>query len=57
MYIIQAEKKEAEKLLKIARKNKDLKLMKVIFVTDNKKLVAAIKRHHNIIVLKQDLLL
>jgi len=57
MYIIQAEKKEAEKLLKIARKNKDLKLIKVILVTDNKKLVAAIKRHHNVIVLKQDLLL
>jgi len=57
MYIIQAEKKEAEKLLKVAKKNKDLKLMKAIFVTDNEKLVAAIKRHHNVIILKQDLLL
>jgi len=57
MYIIQAEKKEAEKLLKVTKKNKDLKLMKAIFVTDNEKLVAAIKRHHNVIILKQDLLL
>jgi phosphoribosylanthranilate isomerase len=57
MYIIQAEKKEAEKLIKVARKNNDLKLIKAVFVTDNEKLVAALKRHYNIIVLKQDLLI
>jgi hypothetical protein len=57
MYIIQAENKEAEKLLKVAKKNKDLKLLKVIFVTDNEKLVAALKRHYNVIVLKQDLII
>jgi hypothetical protein len=56
MYIIQAENKEAEKLLKVAKKNNDLKLMKAIFVTDNEKLVAALKRHYNVIVLKQDLI-
>jgi len=57
MYIIQAEKKEAEELIKLSRKNGDLKLMKAVFMTDNEKLVAALKRHYNIIVLKQDLLI
>jgi hypothetical protein len=57
MYIIQAEKREAEELIKITRKNKDLKLVKAIFITDNEKLIAALKRHYNIIVLKQDLLI
>jgi hypothetical protein len=28
-----------------------------VFVTDNEKLVAALKRHYNIIVLKQDLII
>jgi hypothetical protein len=57
MYIIQAEKREAEELIKITRKNKDLKLVKAIFITDNEKLIAALKRHYNIIVWKQDLLI
>jgi len=57
MYIIQAEKKEAEELIKLSRKNNDLKLMKAVFMTDNEKLMAALKRHYNIIVLKQDLLI
>jgi phosphoribosylanthranilate isomerase len=57
MYVIQAEKREAEELMKVARKNNDLKLIKAIFVTDNEKLVAALKRHYNVIVLKQDLLI
>jgi hypothetical protein len=57
MYVIQVENKDAEELIKVARKNSDLKLVKAMFITDNEKLVAALKRHYNIIVLKQDLLL
>jgi len=57
MYIIQVERKEAEQLIKLARKNSDLKLMKAVFMTDNGKLVAALKRHYNVIVLKQDLII
>ena len=57
MYVIQVENKDAEELIKVARKNNDLKLIKAVFVTDNEKLVAALKRHYNIIVLKQDLII
>lgn len=56
MYVIQVENKDAEELIKVARKNNDLRLVKAVFITDNEKLVAALKRHYNIIVLKQDLL-
>jgi len=57
MYVIQVENKDAEELIKVARKNSDLKLVKAMFITDNEKLVAALKRHYNIIVLKQDLII
>ncbi len=57
MYIIQAEKGVAKELMRIAEKNKDLKLVKAIFITDNKKLVAILKRHYNITISKQDLIL
>jgi hypothetical protein len=57
MYIIQAEKKEAEKIMRIARKNSDLKLVKAVFMTDNERLAAAIKRHYNVVILKQDLII
>ncbi|AYN75646.1 hypothetical protein SULI_07930 [Saccharolobus solfataricus] len=57
MYVIQVENKDAEELIKVARKNNDLRLVKAVFVTDNEKLVAALKRHYNIIVLKQDLII
>ncbi|WP_218260327.1 hypothetical protein [Saccharolobus shibatae] len=57
MYIIQAEGKEAEKLVKLAKKNDDLQLIKAVFITDNEKLIAALKKHYNVIVLKQDLVL
>ncbi|WP_167525060.1 hypothetical protein [Saccharolobus islandicus] len=57
MYVIQVENKDTEKLMKLARKNSDLRLVKAVFVTDNEKLVAALKRHYNIIVLKQDLII
>jgi len=57
MYVIQAEKREAEMLMKIAKRNKDLKLLKAVFVTDNEKLAAALIRHYNVTVLKQDLLI
>jgi len=57
VYIIQAEKGVAKELMRIAEKNKDLKLVKAIFITDNKKLVAILKRHYNITISKQDLIL
>ena len=57
VYIIQAEKRDAKELMRIAKKNKDLKLMKAVFITNNKKLMAILKRHYNITVWKQDLIL
>jgi len=57
VYIIQAEKGVAKELMRIAKKNKDLKLMKAVFITNNKKLMAILKRHYNITVWKQDLIL
>jgi hypothetical protein len=57
VYIIQAEKNNAKKLMRVAERNEDLKLVKALFITNNKKLVAILKRHYNITVLKQDLIL
>ena len=56
-YIIQAERREAKELMRIAEKNKDLILMKAVFITQNKKLMASLKKHYNITVSKQDLIL
>jgi len=57
VYIIQAERRDAKQLMKVAEKNKDLILMKAVFITKNKRLVASLKRHYNITVSKQDLIL
>ena len=57
MYVIQGEMKDAEKLLKLAKKNKKLKIVKVIAVTEDERLVGAIKRNYNVVVMKQDLLI
>lgn len=57
MYIIQAEGKDVAKLVKLAKKNRKLKVIKAILVTDDPKLVGAIKANYSVIVLKQDLLL
>ena len=57
VYIIQAEKRDAKELMRVAEKNKDLILMKAVFITKNKRLVASLKRHYNITVSKQDLIL
>ena len=57
MYVIQAEMKDAVKLLKLATKNKKLKIVKVILITDDERLVGAIKKHYDVVVMKQDLVL
>jgi len=57
VYIIQAERKDAIELMRVAEKNGELKLMKAVFITNNAKLVASLRRHYNIMVSKQDLIL
>ena len=55
-YIIQFEGKDIERVLQLAKKNKDLEVVKIIVKTNNVYLVNILKRYYNITVWKQDVL-